>query len=150
MVCYWKWQMVFHVFLTSFDACSLLLWSLSGVSPFHYRTFFWGWWGGLTRKSIVMQLWPPTVRECLAAGYVLRTQCIKPQWTSVHKRFKQSIVPSETLPKMSCLGRFFYFILGGGTRIERTECANVFLTLCCVRNVSPCTWDMQKRTTNTH
>lgn len=45
MVCYWKWQMVFHVCLTSSAVSSHLLLDLSGASPFHYRAFFWGWEG---------------------------------------------------------------------------------------------------------
>lgn len=58
--------------------------------------------GWRTRTSIVRQQRAPTVRECLASAYVLRTQYSKPQWTSVHERFKQRMSPSETPLKMSC------------------------------------------------
>lgn len=99
--------------------------------------------GWRTRTSIVRQQWPATVRECLASAHVPRTRCSKPQWTSVHERFKQRIGPSEAPLKMSCSGT--QTRQGGWGGQCRCICRVHLLTLCCVRNISPCT-----RNTHTH
>lgn len=81
------------------------------------------WW---TRKSIVWQL---TVRECLVLARVPRTRRSKPQWTSVHKRFRLRVRPSRR-PVLECKQ----------DRVQRLDiCCVHLLTLCCVRNVSPWT-----------
>lgn len=126
MTCYWKWQMAFHVSLTSSWAFLVPVHSITGYSSGSVR----GW---RTRKSIVMQQWPSTVRECLASAYVLRTHCSKPQWTSVHERFKATSItnsPQDVLLRNT--NRM-------SRPVESTVCCVLLLTLCCVRNVSPCT-----------
>lgn len=92
---YWKWQMVFHVSLTSSTVRCVVLSGPPRCEPLPLWGVLLGlrrkggpWW---TRRSIVRQL---TVRECLVSAPVPRTRRSKPQWTSVHKRFRQRVRPS--------------------------------------------------------